>query len=110
MKLGHINLAGEEYPVCFSLSAIEDIEDEFGSLDAMRERLTSGSTKAINRVLEIMLKAGRSYCVGMGVDCPPALKCRPGDLIDVRDGGVIRDIFAVISGDSERTVEVQSKN
>lgn len=110
MKLGHINLAGEEHPVCFSLSAIEDIEDEFGSLDAMREKLTSGSTKAINRVLEIMLRAGRAYCVGMGIDCPPALKCRPGDLIDVRDGGIIRDIFAVISGDSERTVEVQAKN
>lgn len=111
MKLSYIELGdGEKRPVCFSLSAIEAIEEDFGSLDAMRDGLTNGSVKTINRVLEIMLEAGHNYCVGMGMDCPPRMKCRPADLIDVREDGVIKDIFAVISGDSERTVEVSSKN
>lgn len=110
MKLSYVQLGGEKHPVCFSLSAIEDIEDEFGSLDQMREDLTNGKIKAINTVLEIMLNAGRAYCVGMGMECPPRLKCRPADLIDVTDSDVVKDIFAVIGGDSERSVEVRSKN
>lgn len=110
MKLSYVQLGGEKHPVCFSLSAIEEIEDEFGSLDQMREDLTNGKIKAINTVLEIMLNAGRAYCVGMGMECPPRLKCRPADLIDVTDSDVVKDIFAVIGGDSERTVEVRSKN
>lgn len=110
MKLSYVQLGGEKHPVCFSLSAIEAIEDKFGSLDAMRDGLSEGSVKAINSVLEIMLNAGRAYCTGMGMDVPPKLKCRPADLIDVTDSDVVKDIFAVISGDSERTVEVRSKN
>lgn len=110
MKLSYVQLGGEKHPVCFSLSAIESIEDEFGSLDTMRDGLAKGSVKAINTVLEIMLEAGRAYCLGMGMDCPPKLRCRPADLIDVTDTDVVKDIFAVISGDSERSVEVRSKN
>lgn len=110
MKLSYVQLGGEKHPVCFSLSAIEAIEEEFGSLDEMRDGLTKGSVKAINSVLEIMLDAGRAYCNGMGIDCPPRLKCRPADLIDVSDTDVVKDIFAVMSGDSERSVEVRSKN
>lgn len=110
MKLSYVQLGGEKHPVCFSLSAIEAIEAEFGSLDSMRDGLTKGSVKAINRVLEIMMDAGRAYCVGMGLECPPKMKCRPADLIDVTDTDVVRDIFAVIGGDSERSVEVRSKN
>lgn len=110
MKLSYVQLGGEKHPVCFSLSAIEAIEDEFGSLDKMRDSLTAGSIRAINSVLEIMLDAGRAYCVGMGLDCPPKLKCRPADLIDISDTDIVHDLFAVISGDTERSVEVRSKN
>lgn len=111
MKLNYIQLgAGEKQPVCFSLSAIEDIEDEFGSLDKMRDALVKGKVKAINKVLEIMIKAGRSYCLGMGLDCPPPLICRPADLIDVRDASIVTEIFSVISDDTDRSVEVKGKN
>ena len=96
--------------MCFSLSAIEAIEDEFGSLDEMRDGLVKGKVKTINAVLEIMIDAGRAYCIGMGEEVPPRLKCRPSDLIDVRDPDIVKNIFAVISGDTERTVEVRSKN
>lgn len=110
MKVSYIELANEKHPVCFSLSAIEDIEDAFGSLDGMRKELEAGKVKAINKVLEIMLASGRAYCEGMGIECPPKLPCRPGDLIDVRDGSVVTEIFSAMSGDTERTVEAKGKN
>lgn len=110
MKISYIELAGARHPVCFSLSAIEEIEDRFGGLDEMRKELTGGKVKAINAVLEIMMDAGRAYCKAMGMDLPDKLPCRPGDLIDVRDEAVVQQIFGAMSGDTGRTVEVRGKN
>lgn len=110
MKISYVELAGEKHPVCFSLSAIEELEDEFGSLSEMRERLKEGKVKAINKVLAIILRAGRTYCTGIGEECPPPLKCRPGDLIGVNDTGIISDIFSAMTADMNRSVEVKSKN
>ena len=111
MKISHIDLGdGEKRPVCFSLSAIEAIEDEFGGLEAMQKGLVAGKVKIINKVLEIMLDAGQKYCAAMGIECPQPLKGRPGDLIDVRDSSVVSAIFDAIRGDSERAVEVKPKN
>ena len=111
MKLSYIKLGdGEKRPVCFSLSAIEDIQDAFGGLDEMREGLTSGSIKPVNTVLEILLRAGEAYCKGMGIDCPPPLKCRPSDLIDATDTSIITQIIEAMTNDSERSIETQGKN
>lgn len=107
MKISYVELAGTNHPVCFSLSAIEDIEDEFGSLEGMKTALTSGKVKAINRVLEIILRAGRAYCDGIGEDCPPPLRCRPGDLIGARDTEIITEILRAMRDDSDRAVEVK---
>lgn len=108
MKLSFIEIGGEKRPVCFSLSAIEAIEDEFGSLDGMREALTAGKVSAINKVLETMLRAGRAYCEGTGTECPPPLKCRPGDLIDATDTEIVAQIFSAMTNDTGRTVEVKA--
>lgn len=113
MRVSYVLLGGEKRPVCFSLSAVEELEEEFGSLDAMREALVSGRVTAINRVLEIMLRAGNNYCEAMGLEHPAPLKCRPSDLIDVsdiRDGSVVTDIFAAMKNDTNRSVETTRKN
>ena len=110
MKLHYLNIGGEKRPACFSLSAVEEIEDEFGSLDKMVEDLNKGKVKTVGKVLDIMLKAGTAYCAGMGIECPPPLKCRAADIIDVTDADVIKEIFSVMNGDAERTVEVKGKN
>lgn len=110
MKLSYVQLGGERQPVCFSLSAIEALEDRFGSLDAMQNSLTGGSVKAINSVLEIMIDAGRAYCKAMDLECPPPLKCRPGDLIGVDDKDIVTEIFSAIRTGTERKVEVKGKN
>lgn len=112
MRISYIKLAdGEERPVCFSLSAVEELQDEFGSLEEMGTQLRAGGVKSISKVLEILLRAGKNYCKAMGQECPPDLKCKPGDLIDVSDGmSIVSEIFAAIGGDSDRTVETAGKN
>lgn len=114
MRVNYITLKGEKHPLCFSLSAVEAIIEAFGSLDAMTEAIRGDDVlaklRATNKTLEIMMDAGRHYCAEMGIDMPPAIKCRPGDLIDITDGEAVRAIFSTISADNERTVEAKSKN
>lgn len=101
----------EKRPVCFSVSAIEEIQKEFGDLNNMGKGLTKQDLGVIDRVLTILLNAGERYCKGMGIDCPPPLKCRPADLLDAHEAAdIVHEIFKAIQNDSERSVEVVSKN
>lgn len=108
MKLSYIELNGEQHPCCFSLSAIEEITDEFGSLDDMRKGLVGGNIRTISRVLEAILRAGRTYCETTGKECPPPLKCRPGDLIDATDASIVNQIIGAMTNDTSRAVETKA--
>lgn len=114
MKTTYIELAGNKYPLCFSLSAVEELCEEYGDLENMSAALTSAKVgeklKAVSRVLEILMTAGRRYNETMGLELPPPLKGRPADLIDVTDGKAIEAIFAAIKADSKREVEGKAKN
>lgn len=115
MRISYIELkAGEKHPMCFSLSAVEALTDEFGDLENMRKAIAENGNmaeqiKATNKVLEVLLDAGRKYCKEMGIDLPPAIKCRPADLIDITDPSAVQAIFSTISTNSEREVEAKSK-
>lgn len=113
MRTGYIELAGEKHPLCFSLSAIEDVCEEFGSVESMRDALTSADVganlHAIDSVLTILLKAGRNYARAMGQNLPPELPCRPADVIDPSDTGVIQAIFDTITDGSKHDVDVKVK-
>ncbi len=114
MRISYIELAGQKFPLCFSLSATEEMLEEFGSLEAMTETLDGDDTlaklRAVDRVLDILLRAGRRYCETMGLEQPPALKGAPSDVIDIADPSAIAAIFSTISSDNKRTVEAkQSK-
>ena len=113
MKVTYIELLGERHPLCFSLAASEALDEAFGGLDRMTQALSSGSlsqtAKAVDMVLQILMKAGRVYCGARGDELPPPLPCRPADLLDVRDGSTVGLILTAISGDSEREVEAASK-
>lgn len=115
MKIGYITLAGEKHPLCFSLSAAEQIAAEFGDMDGMGKALSSENTstklKAISTVLDILVTAGRKYAEVMGMDLPRKLPCKPADLIDITDEAAIKSIFSAIKAGSDRDVEVAaSKN
>lgn len=114
MRVSTIELLGEKHPMCFSLTAATEMEEAFGGLENLSERMTGGSlaqrAAAINTALEILLKAGRIYASASGMEVPDPLPCAPADLIDVTDGGAVRSIFSAITGDTEREVETIPKN
>jgi len=86
MKVTYIELLGERHPLCFSLAASEALDESFGGLDRMTQALSSGSlsqtAKAVDTVLQILMKAGRVYCGARGDELPPPLPCRPADLLE----------------------------
>ena len=115
MKVSYIELLGEKHPLCFSLSATEEICEAFGGTDEMMTAISSADTltklKAVSTTLDILMRAGRKYCEVAGLDMPEnPLPCRAADVIDITDDSAIKAIFGTFKNDSERTVEAKSKN
>ena len=59
MRVSAIELLGKKYPLCFSLTAATEMEDAFGGLDKLSERVAGGSmaqrARAVNTALAIWL-------------------------------------------------------
>lgn len=114
MKVSYIELLGKQYPMCFSLTAATEMDEAFGGIETMADRIQKGSlaqkAAAINKALEILMKAGRTYASLNGMEVPDPLPCSPADLIDVTDGAAVRSIFSAIANDTEREVETVPKN
>lgn len=114
MRISYIELLGEKHPLCFSLSATEEMCKEFGSIEAMTVAMDSDNMgeklSAIDTILTILMKAGRRYCTAIGEDMPQPLKCRPADIISIDDAKIISGIKQAMLDDTDRTVEVQEKN
>ena len=110
MRLKYITLRDEQHPLCYNLSAVEEICEEFGSLDAMREAVSDGSGQltAIGKLLRCLLAGGRAYCQEMEIELPRPIR-NPAALIDVTDPDTVRAIFSTINEDKKTTVEAQSK-
>lgn len=100
--------------MCFSLSAIEEICDTFGSVEAMQTAIDSDNTavklSSVGKLLNILVRAGRRYGKLIGMELPKEIKGNVADLIDVMDPDAISKIFEAITNDSEREIEVRSKN
>lgn len=114
MKVGHIELEGVQHPLCFSLAAADELEEAFGSMEAMEEALTSDSIRVFARAMDTtmaaLMKAGRIRAAAVGEELPPPITCRPIDLIGVNDNRAIIAIYQTIKRDSDTTVEVAGKN
>lgn len=118
MKLHYIELLGQKHPLCFSLAASEEVDAAFGGMGKMFEEMTSKDTvriaRATDKILQILMKAGRVYASACGEELPPALPCRPADVIDASSRAgmetVTMAIIEAIQGDTARTVEAQAKN
>lgn len=115
MRLSYIELLGEKHPMCFSLAASEALAEKFGGLENMDKALSGGDIRttanAIDTILTVLLKAGRTYVSAIGGELPPEIQCRPADLIDVTDGAeAIKSMFSAIQNDNAREVEAKSKN
>lgn len=113
MKLGYIELLNQKHPMCFSYAAMAELEEKFGSLEAMDEQLDSPKLSiyvpAVNALLETLMKAGRTYAGAMGEELPPPLPCRVVDVISLDDKREIISAYRTITQDSKREVEVAEK-
>ena len=114
MKVSYVEFLGQKHPLCFSLAASEKILEAFKSLENMSDAITgddlANKVHAIDRVLQILMKAGRIYASACGEDLPPELPCRPAALIDVRDPKPPQAIVAVTRSASGRTVGAAGTN
>jgi len=114
MKISYINFLGTDYPLCFSMAASRKLSETFGGFDKMQEKLGSGDVAVladvVDKILEILMEAGRIYCRMAKLECPEPLACRPSDIIDVSDPAAVSAIFAAMTAGSEREVEVVLKN
>lgn len=114
MRVSYIELLGQKHPMCFSLAASERVDEEFGGLDGFLAEVQSGDTrriaKAADRMISILMAAGRTYVGALGEELPPPIPCRPADLIGVGDKESIRAIFSTVREDTGREVEIESKN
>lgn len=114
MRISYATFLGVRYPMVFNLVAAEQIEERFGGLDGLQAALTTrrfgDMAKAVDGAFGILMDAGREYCQAAGIDCPPPLPCRPSAIIDLTDPEELKMIFAAISGDAKRAVEVSGKN
>lgn len=114
MKVTYIELLGQKHPLCFSLKAYEEVLASFGSMDALYATLTSSDLtdiiRGLDELLPILMRAGRLYASAIGEQLPPALKCRPSDVLDARDPAALGAVIASIKNDTARTVETVPKN
>ena len=114
MRMSYVEFLGRKYPLCFSMAASQELVEAFGSLDKMADALDETKlgemAAAVDKILTILMKAGRIYAQAVGEDVPPELPCRPADLIDITDKQAINAIFNAMKTDSERSVEAVSKN
>lgn len=116
MKLHYIELLGERHPLCFSMSAAQNLADKFGSIEEMGNQLicddVSTRRAAINDALGELLRAGRAYAKAKGDDLPKELACAVADVIGPDTIQPITLILSVLRGDSAReiTTEDTGKN
>ena len=113
MSVSYTELARKRHPRCCFLTATAALEAAFCDLTKMGESLMQGGIRAkmdaFNKVLTILMQAGRVYVHAEGGELPEPLTCAPSDLLDVTSGTAVRAIFSTISGDTTREVEAQPK-
>ncbi len=111
MKIKSIELLGAQHPLCFSMTASQNLTERFGSLGAMAEQLISDDiptrVDAINDALTELMKAGRIYAKARGEELPPELPCRVADALPASFTSPVALILSVMQGDSKREVEVE---
>lgn len=114
MRVTYINLLEHRHPLCFSLAAYEEVLSTFGSMENLYAALTSDDLAEIihglDKLLPILMRAGRIYAAEIGEQLPPELKCRPLDVLDASDPMVLGAVISAIQKGTSRTVETVQKN
>lgn len=111
MRSRTVALAGEEYPLRFSLRVVKACAEKYGSLEGMFEAIQGrAGLEAVDAclwLLGIMLDAGYRYNKANGLEAlpPPPDEEALLDLLDLPELQAL--LLGAIAGDSARTVEAE---
>ncbi len=111
MNLKTIELLGEQHPLCFSMTAAQNLTRHFGSMEEFGEQLMHEDATirrdAVCDGLTELLKAGRIYAKAMGEPLPKELPCAVADILRPETAPLVALIVAVVQGDARREVEIE---
>lgn len=111
MELHYIELLGDKQPMCFSMTAAQNLTRHFGSIEEMGEQLMNEDVSirrdAINDALAELIRAGRAYAKAKGDPLPPELPCAVADVVGPETVPLVTLILNVLKRDSAREVEIE---
>lgn len=127
-RVTYIELAGEKYPLVFSLGAAKKITEKYGEIDKIDEvlsleHLDSETLGAISGILEILIRQGCEYKNRFEGHLPPEMGAHTEDgkyvpltqeeielCIGLYDGKAIDAIAGAINASSKQELQVETKN
>ncbi len=111
MNLKTIELLGEQHPLCFSMTAAQNLTRHFGSMEQFGEQLMHEDATirrdAVCDALTELLKAGRKYATAVGDPLPKEIPCKVSDILRPETAPLVALIVAVMQGDARREVEIE---
>ena len=117
-----VRIGGVDYPAIFSVSTLEVIESEFGSLDGLDSALNDNSMASLSaliRIIRSMLVDASEYIHYMGIDIPTPdipperilkIAINPADVQSAMFGVLLtgdRDVVAEAKDDGDKKKEDQ---
>lgn len=126
-RITYIELAGEKYPLSFSLAAAKSIAAKYGDLTALDEalsfeKITEETIDIIGYTLAVLMRQGCAYMNRFAKDIPPEPDVHVEDdaytflsqdeiemCIGIQDAKAINAITEAIKASSETEIEATSK-
>lgn len=112
MRISHVCIKGQEYPICFSTRVVISCEERAGGIDAELKKISEeNSLKEMFWLLSEMLKAGVRYAKLEGLETPEP----PGyeQLIDIVGIDEYQSMFSAVvdatTKGMQRKIEVEEE-
>lgn len=113
MKQAYIELFEEKHPLCFSLAVYEELIDEYGSIEdvfaAIRDKDRKTALRAVNKVLRIMMKAGRIHTAYCDEPLPPQFPEQLYDALGIFHVAAVSAISNAITNDTACAITIDGK-
>lgn len=111
MNLKTIELLGEQHPLCFSMTAAQNLTRHFGSMEQFGEQLMHEDATirrdAVCDALTELLRAGRKYATAVGDPLPRELPCAVSDILPPTTAPLVALLVSVMRSDAQREVEIE---
>lgn len=108
-RTGTIEIGGKEYPAAFDLNVIELVQERYGALETLAERIQQ--IKELKWFLSTLINEGISKeRFEKGESCEPITEDKIGMLLDINDMPKLNEALSHIVNVSLPKTEGDSKN